>query len=391
MQRTSSLLISLAAISGVLLGAAGVRADHQFCGTDTPANAIAWTGTSRALVVDPGGWPQGSAWFGDVLVEVNALNAFSSFDFSLTVGDGSWQGGRNDLLFWAGPDTTFPTALAVTNVWYENICGSTTPPCCVGTDPSNIVETDLIFFANNNAGPINWVSGPQTRLVNVTNFNQTIVTERITLLHEMLHAVGLNHTTSATTIGQSRITAFYPAAGWWDDGSIDVLGPDVGDLRALYGGTSSGTGVLYGSNLQATGNSMFIVPLSWDPPGSGTADVFPRNRTPIAGQPNNRVRRGQTMDFRVCVGSRANAAQAVTMNVWVSTDATLSETADIRVAQIPFNFPGFSSGCSQQSFTIPNTVPNGTFNVIYRLGDVSNGTNLSARTVIINRQIVVVP
>jgi hypothetical protein len=364
------------------------NADYQFCGTDAAANTIRWNGPSTTLTVASNGWPQGTPWFDDVAAQVAIQNVWSGFDFTTAIGDGSWQGGRNDLIYVNGPNGTFPTAFAVTNTFYENICGGVTPPCCVGSDPSNIVEADIVVYINNSLGNINWFSGPESRIVNQTDFDRTRVSDRNVLAHEMLHAIGIRHTSSSAIAGHTRITSNYPSSGWWDNGTFEILAFDVRDLRRVYGGSSSGIGSMYVNNLQPWASPAgSVVPLSWDP-GTTTSDSFPRNRTPIAGQANNRVRRGQTMDFRFCAGNRAAASYTEALNVFLSTNATL-DGADPAVAAISLSWPAVNSFCGQQSFTIPNTVPNGTYNVFVRLGG-STGANVSGRTAIINRQIVVI-
>lgn len=382
------ILLSVTAALASALSAKVCRADHQFCGTDILGRGIAWSGSSTPLTVDPGGWPQGTPWLGDVFAEVQVQNAWSNFDFSITIGPGGWAPGRNDLVYVNGPDTMFPTAVAVTYNYHEPICGAITPPCCVngGTTPSHIIESDIVFYANNSNGVINWLTGNSPRIVNSSDMDRSVSFDRHTLSHEMLHAIGVTHSTS--NLGQARISP--SGTGWFDDGAFEPLARDLGDLRKLYGGTSTGVGSMYGLNLQSVWpHDGTVAPLGWDP-STNTPDTFPRNRTPIAGQPTNRVRKGQAMDFRWCVGNRASSSQTVPMRLFLSRDATLSESSDTLVTTINFSaWPAESSQCGQSVFSIPNTQGVGTYNLFYRMGNATD-PNVAARTVILNRQIVVI-
>jgi hypothetical protein len=243
---TTKQLRTLTAALVALGSALAARPAHAVifgCGS-TPATMIRWE-SNITLKAHPSGFPQNGSFWNALASSVNDFNARpsgNSFTITLVQDDeSSITAGESEAFFLTGPDGLFPSALAVTQNYYETICGTSDNRvrCCVGTNPSNILETDIQFYIKvtppgGSTQTINWQTGAPTNIAPPTaNVDLNFPFFRVVASHELLHSAGMDHNGNQT----DRIGGAYPSGGWFASGSSGPLGRDLAELQALYGGT----------------------------------------------------------------------------------------------------------------------------------------------------------
>jgi len=200
-----------------------------------------------------------------------------------------------------------------------------------------------------------------------------------TLMHEMGHLLGLEHTPSGT----ETMSTNYPFGGW-DYGGASPCHPfksEQVEANFLYPASANFSDMYVGGVVNAGGVSR---QLSYDPITDSTV-FYPHNTTPITGFPFNVVRRGQQFQINYCRGNMGNAATgSQTVTAYFSSDRAWSVNDPPAGGSFVENLSGHAGTCNVKTFTIPNTLSNGLWWVL--VGPGTSGNDIAIQ----NRQIQVI-
>lgn len=284
-------------------------------------------------------------------------------------------------------------AMAVTIYRFDNLCGGMTPPCCVGSTPSKILNSDVAFFKKLSDGTnIAWNYSVPPVLTNSSNTAKTVVPSyfQLTAAHEFGHVFGLYHIDT----GQARMSP--SQSGWYHsttsaDERADPFSRDARSAATLFP-VASNTAVLWAGNMINVTNAAELFgarPLSMDGVNY-IHSTYPRRKNfALPGQPNNAARVGEIVQVQWCAGNSGSAASNnLTVQWWLSSNTTLETASDISMGTAGgWSFPARTEGCWVNDLTVPN-VPAGNYWVIFRLGGaVGDSRNVT----VADRRVVVVP
>jgi hypothetical protein len=331
-----------------------------------------WASPSVTFKWLPDSFPVGNPNIGRIQAAAARWTELAESNVSITVtADNDNTDHSNENEIWIVPGAEPEEGLYIAETlqrWSKATCDCPT---------ATLEEADIVRYSVANGDLIAWNSSEPSGSTNLPFVNSTIYFG-VTILHEMGHGIGIEHTLN----GLVRMSPVYPSGGWAFSGSnrVATLHWDRKDVNLLYPAAASYSD-LYMANVQDGTDSVNGVgvstPLS-DNPSTGADNFYPRNP---ATDTNSGIAGTSTIQARYCMSNLGPSnSPTTTINRYLSTDRVWHSTDIVLPSFTEPPILGYNGGCQTQSFVIPAGTPAGAYYILYGNGTSGNNIAVQNRT-----------